>query len=105
MRFHSAVLLAALAITPVCTKHIKDFDEHHVVDSMLSADSMDCGGSGLRSGCDNGNGGGSCDTIRRRTAGGVAVGWWRGWAEKKDAVIVGGEGVTATRLTTSVQAA
>ena len=53
---------------------------------------MDCSGSGLRSGGNNGNVGGGCDTIRRRTAGGVAVGWWRVRAEKKDAVVVGGEG-------------
>jgi hypothetical protein len=74
MRFHSAVLLAALAIAPVCAKRIKDSDERQVVDSTLSADGVDCGGSGLRSGGNNGDGGGGCDTIRRRTAGGVAVG-------------------------------
>jgi hypothetical protein len=92
MKFHSAVLLAALAIAPVCAERIKDSNEHHVIDSTLSADGVDCGGGGLRSGGNNGNGGGGCDTIRRRTAGGVAVGWWRGRAEKKDAVIVGREG-------------
>jgi hypothetical protein len=92
MRFHSAVLLAALAIAPVCAERIKDSNERHVVDSTLSADGVDCGGGGLHSGGDNGNGGGGCDTIRRRTPGGVVVGWWRGQAEKKDTVVVGGEG-------------
>jgi hypothetical protein len=92
MRFRSAVLLAALAIAPVCTECIKDSDECHVVNSRLSADGVDCGGGGLRSGGDNGDGGGGCDTIGRRTGGGVAVGWWRGQAEKKDAVVIGGEG-------------
>jgi hypothetical protein len=92
MRFRSAVLLAALAIAPVCAERIKDSNKRHVLNSMLSADGMDCGGGSLRSGGDNGNGGGGCDTIRRRTGGGVAVGWWRGRAEKKDTVVVGGEG-------------
>jgi hypothetical protein len=92
MRFHSAVLLAALVIAPVCAKRIKYSDERHVVDSTLSADGVDCGGGGLRSSGDNGDGGGSCDTIRRRTAGGLAVGWWRVRVERKDAVVVGGEG-------------
>jgi hypothetical protein len=92
MRFHSAVLLAALAIPPVCAERIKDSDERHVVDSTLSADGVDCGGGGLRAGGNNGDGGSGCDTIRRRTAGGVVVGWWRGRAEKKDAVVIGGEG-------------
>jgi hypothetical protein len=46
----------------------------------------------LRSGGDNIDGGGGCEIIRRKTAGGVVVGWWRGQAEKKDAVIVRGEG-------------
>jgi hypothetical protein len=92
MRFHSAVLLAALAIAPVCTKRIKDSDECHVVNSTLSADGVDCGGGGLPSGGNNGDSGGGCDTIRRKTGGGVAVGWWRRRAEKKDAVVVGEEG-------------
>ncbi len=91
MRFRSAVLLAALAIAPVCAERIKDSDERHDVDSTLSADGVDCGGGGLCSGGNNGDGGCGCDTIRRSTAGGVAVGWWRGRAEKKDAVVVGGE--------------
>jgi hypothetical protein len=92
MRFRSAVLLAALAIAPVCAERIKDSDERHVVDSTLSAEGVDCVCGGLRSGGDNGDGGGGCDIIRRRTTGGVAVGWWRERAEKKDAVVVGGEG-------------
>ncbi len=78
MRFHSAVLLATLAIAPVCAECIKDSDEHHVVDFTLSADGVDCSGGVLRSGGDNGDGGGGCDIIRRRMVGGVAVGWWRG---------------------------
>jgi hypothetical protein len=90
MRFRSAVLLTALVIAPVCTERIKDSNEHHVVDSMLSADSVDCGGGGLRSGGNNGDGGGGCDTIRRRTVGGVAVGWWKGRAEKKLLSLLGG---------------
>jgi hypothetical protein len=91
MRFHSTVLLMALAITPVCTECIKDSDECHNVDSTLSVDGVDCGGGDLHSGGDNGNGGGGCDIMRRKMAGGVAVGWRRGWAEKKDAVVVGGD--------------
>jgi hypothetical protein len=50
MRFHHALLLAALAITPVCAKRIKVSDERGIVDSTLSAvGGMDCGGGGLRS--------------------------------------------------------
>ncbi len=87
MRFRSAVLLATLVIAPICAECIKDSDERHVIDSTLSADGVDCSDGGLRSSGNNSDGGGGCDTIRRRTAGGVAVGW-----EKKDAVVVGGEG-------------
>jgi hypothetical protein len=92
MRFHSAVLLAALAIAPVCAERIKDSNERNVINVTLSADGVDCGGGGLHSGGNNGNGGGSCDTIRRWTARGVVVGWWRGRAEKKDAVAIEGGG-------------
>jgi hypothetical protein len=43
MRFHHAVLLAALAITPVCAERIKVSDERGIVDSTLSAvGGMDC---------------------------------------------------------------
>jgi hypothetical protein len=37
MRFHHAVLLAALAIAPVCAERIKVSDERGIVDSTLSA--------------------------------------------------------------------
>ena len=47
MRFHHAVLLAALAIAPVCAERIKVSDERGIVDSTLSAvGGVDCGGSG-----------------------------------------------------------
>ena len=47
MRFHHAVLLAALAIAPVCAERIKVSDERGIVDSTLSAvGGMDCGGGG-----------------------------------------------------------
>ncbi len=35
MRFHHAVLLAALAIAPVCAERIKVSDERGIVDSTL----------------------------------------------------------------------
>ena len=37
MRFHHAVLLAALAIAPVCAERIKVSDERGIADSTLSA--------------------------------------------------------------------
>jgi hypothetical protein len=47
MRFHHAVLLAALAIAPVCAERIKVSDERGIVDSTLSAvGGVDCGGGG-----------------------------------------------------------
>ena len=48
MRFHHAVLLAALAITPVCAERLKASpDERGIVDSTLSAvGGVDCGGGG-----------------------------------------------------------
>jgi hypothetical protein len=47
MRFHHAVLLAALAIAPVCAERIKISDERGIVDSALSAvGGVDCGGGG-----------------------------------------------------------
>jgi hypothetical protein len=84
MRFHHAVLLAALAIAPVCAKRIKVSDERGITDSTLSAvGGLDCGGGG---------GGLCCDQIiRRRMVGGKAVAAG-GRAEKKDAVVVGGRG-------------
>ena len=94
MRFHHAVLLAALAIANVCTKRIKVSDERGIVDSTLSAvGGMDCGGGGLRSSGGGGGGGGlGCDQIiRRRMVGGVTAAAG-GRAEKKDAVIVGERG-------------
>ena len=48
MRFHFAVLLAALAIAPVCAKCIKVSNKRRVVDSTLSVDSADFGGGGGR---------------------------------------------------------
>jgi hypothetical protein len=57
MRFRSAVLLAALAIAPVCAERIKDSNERPVVDSMLSTDGVDCSGGGLCSGGDKADGG------------------------------------------------
>ena len=53
MRFRYAVRLAALAIAPVCAKRIRVSDDRRVVDSLLSVDSVDFGGGGLRS---NGDG-------------------------------------------------
>ena len=91
MRFRHPVLLAALAIASVCTKHIKVSvsDERGVVDSTLSAvGGVDCGG--LRS-SGGGGGGHSCDIIRRRMVGGVAAAG-EGQVEKKDAAVVGGRG-------------
>ena len=88
MRFHHSVLLAALAIAPVCAERIKVSDERGIVDSTLSAvGGFDCGGGG---------GGGLCcdQIIRRRMVGGVAA-VAGGRAEKKDAVVVGGRGAAA----------
>jgi hypothetical protein len=94
MRFHHAVLLATLAIAPVCAERIKVSDERGIVDSTLSAvGGLDCGGSGLRS--SGGSGGLGCDQIiRRRMVGGVAAAAG-GRAEKKDAAVVGGRGAAA----------
>jgi hypothetical protein len=94
MRFHHAVLLATLAIAPVCAERIKVSDERGIVDSTLSAvGSVDCGGGGLRS--SGGSGGLGCDQIiRRRMVGGVAAAAG-GRAEKKDAAVVGGRGAAA----------
>jgi hypothetical protein len=50
MRFPSAVLLAALAIAPVCAERKKVSDKCCVIDSTLSVDGFDCGGGGLHSG-------------------------------------------------------
>jgi hypothetical protein len=96
MRFRHAVLLAALAITPVCVKRIKVFDKRGVVDSMLSAvGGVDCDGGGLRSSGGGSGGGLGCDQIiRRGMVGGVAA-EAKGQAEKKDAVVVGGRGAAA----------
>jgi hypothetical protein len=68
MRFHHAVLLAALAITPVCAERIKVSDERGIVDSTLSAvGGMDCGGGGLRSsGGGGGSGGLGCNDVGQR---------------------------------------
>ena len=59
MRFPSAVLLAALAIVPVCTERKKVTDEHR---------GFDCGGGGLRSGgdCPSGAHPGGVGRQRRR---------------------------------------
>ncbi len=47
MSFHHAVLLAALAIAPVCAERIKVSDERGIVDStLLAVGGMDCGGGG-----------------------------------------------------------
>jgi hypothetical protein len=94
MRFHHAVLLATLAIAPVCAERIKVSDERGIVDSTLSAvGGLDCGGSGLRS--SGGSGGLGCDQIiRRRMVGGVAAAAG-GRAEKNVAVVVGGRGAAA----------
>jgi hypothetical protein len=97
MRFHHSVLLAALAIAPVCAERIKVSDERGIVNSTLSAvGGVDCGGGGLRSsGGGSGDGGLGCDQIiRRRMVGGVTAAAG-GRAEKKDAVVVGGRGATA----------
>ena len=48
MRFPSAVLLADLAIAPVCAERKKVSDERRVVDSTLSVDGFNCGSGGLR---------------------------------------------------------
>ena len=93
MRFHHAVLLAALAITPVCAERIMVSDERGIVDSTLSADDgLDCGDGGLRS---SGGGGLGCDQIIRRRMGGGVAAAAGGRAEKKDAVVVGGRGGAA----------
>jgi uncharacterized membrane protein YgcG len=82
MRFRHPVLLAALAIAPVCPKRKKVSDEQGIVDSTLSAvGGVDCsirvfcssgGGGGSGGGCGGGGGGGSsgsggrgCEIIRR----------------------------------------
>ena len=94
MRFHHAVLLAALAIAPVCAERLKASpDERGIVDSTLSAvGGLDCGGGGLRSSGGGGGGGGrGCDNIRWRMVGGVAAAAG-GRAEKKDTVVVRGRG-------------
>jgi hypothetical protein len=93
MRFHHAVLLAALAIAPVCAERIKVSDEQGIANSTLSAvGGLDCGGGGLHS---SGGGGLGCDQIiRRRMVGGVAAAAG-GRAEKKVAVVVGGRGAAA----------
>jgi hypothetical protein len=41
MRFRNAVLLATLAIAPVCAKRIRVLVEHRVVNSTLSFDRAD----------------------------------------------------------------
>jgi hypothetical protein len=96
MRFHHAVLLAVLAIAPVCAERIKVSDEQGIVDSTLSAvGELDCGGGGLHSSGGGGGGGLGCDQIiRRRMVGGVAVAAG-GRAEKNVAVVVGGRGAAA----------
>ena len=48
MRFRYPVLLAALAIAPVCAKCIRVSDKRYFVDSTLSVDSSDFGGGDLR---------------------------------------------------------
>ena len=96
MRFHHSVLLAALAIAPVCAERIKVSNEQGIVNSTLSAvGGVDCGGGGLRSSGGGGGGGGlGCDQIiSRRMVGGVTTAAG-GRAEKKDAVVVGGRGAT-----------
>ena len=72
MRFHRAVLLAALAIAPVCAERIKVSGERGIVDSTPSAvGGLDCGGGGLRSsggGSGGGGGGGGlrCNDVEQR---------------------------------------
>ena len=63
MRFHYAVLLAALAIAPACAERIKVSNERGIIDSMLSVvGGLDCGGGGLRS-SGGSSGGLGCDQI------------------------------------------
>ena len=52
MKFRYAVLLAALAIAPVCAKRIRVSDECRVIDSTLSVDSAGFDRGGL---CSSGN--------------------------------------------------
>ena len=48
--FPRPIIIAVLAIAPVCAERIKVSNERGIVDSTLSAiDGVDCGGGGLRS--------------------------------------------------------
>jgi hypothetical protein len=92
MRFRSTVLLAALAIAPVCAERIKDSDECHVVDPRCQLTAWIVAAV-------------VCTPVATTAMVAAAVillgggrrGEWRrasggGRAEKKDAVVVGGEG-------------
>ena len=81
MKFRYAVLLAALAIAPVCAKRIRVSDECRVIDSTLSVDSAGFDRGGL---CSSGNrplsfrrtskGGGLTMTTTRTTRANADVG-------------------------------
>jgi hypothetical protein len=109
MRFHHAVLLAALAIDPVCAEHIKVSDERGIVDSTLSAvGGVDCGGGGSGGACgattlDNGSDrGGSRDRgerARRLVANGQSEDDAR-WGQSTLSTAVRGGGIAGTTRTT-----
>jgi hypothetical protein len=82
MRFRNAVLLATLAIAPVCAKRIRVLVEHRVVNSTLSFDRADgvvavlpsSGGRPSPPGAHPGGGGGSITTTTTTTRTNTNVG-------------------------------